>query len=127
MVQIYNRTYDKSISVVSSEDVGLSFSRPQTIPDDIPQISVPDEGETRRYTKRKSDKSSVKKTKQAKEEDDSSDTSVEALIHCAVNPDTYLHALHGNSDAYSLTRALEKVQPRLLLVNKFSVLIFLRP
>nr|XP_039252732.1 DNA repair endonuclease XPF-like [Styela clava] len=51
----------------------------------------------------------------------STEEEFQSLILCSENPKTYLHALHGNADFYSLSKALETVSPRFVVLYNSSI------
>lgn len=124
MVQIYNRVYKKSLSVINSESgessllaLQQNFKSNDLLINDDQDISAPVKTIAKKLSKKRMSKTTNAKNKegeepvlkQAKLEIESVKTWVKG---CDV-PETYIHSLYGNPNPYTLARCLEELTPRL--------------
>ncbi|XP_078488530.1 DNA repair endonuclease XPF [Ciona intestinalis] len=112
LLRIYNKTFKKSLLIPTDEGnskddllkKNKESSDIQTPPDSCEDI-IPDSKDDRKTL----------------EENEEIDAIRYRRMKVLDSPETHLHALHGNPDPYILSRALEEIQPRYVILYDSSI------
>nr|CAB3243315.1 DNA repair endonuclease XPF [Phallusia mammillata] len=131
MIKIYNRTFKKNIILPVSV-------KKDSAPTNVNTLTQMFSAESKQPKSNDDIKTSTKSSCDVNDNKDLSTAPVAKVDGCQMagssddqsmiekmkvleSPETYLHALHGNPDPYSLTRSLEKIEPRFVILYDSSV------